>query len=52
MKLIVGLWALTAALLLATFCLVGLPGRMLGGFAGMALGIATCITCVKLGGRV
>lgn len=51
MKLIVSLWALTAVLLLATFCLIGLPGQMIGGFAGMALGLAVCISCVKFGGR-
>lgn len=51
MKLIVGLWALTAVLLLATFSLSGLPGQMMGGFAGMAIGLAVCITCVTRGGR-
>ena len=52
MKLIVGLWALTLFLLVITLCVAGLPGQMMGVFAGMSLGLAVCITCVTLGDKL
>ena len=52
MKLIVGMWALTLFLLVITLCVAGLPGQMMGGLAGMSLGLAVCITCVTLGGKL
>lgn len=51
MKLIVGLWAVTAILLVATYKATGTIGPVIGSFAGMALGLSACITCVKFGGR-